>query len=209
VTEANSRLYVDYWWYLRYNNFGRYGVAELCHNRVLALRQCFDHEGDWEGVTVITDDRDHERAAYVGFAQHDGVHRRAAKDLPLQGQRPQVFVAQGSHASYSKACPSGCGQIKTVLGIRLPETNTDGAVPWGRNEDGECPASSPCLRALAGQPWKAYAGLWGSQKCRLRKRKCVLTKGPRSPALQQRYRAPWCYAEKGVKTLQCDGKFRE
>jgi hypothetical protein len=38
VSQAGASIAIDYWWFLRYN-------ALFPH----------DHEGDWEGVTVITD----------------------------------------------------------------------------------------------------------------------------------------------------------
>jgi hypothetical protein len=55
VTQSNNRFYIDYWWFLRYNNFYKSGPGLSCKsNFARANGICDEHEGDWEGVTVVT-----------------------------------------------------------------------------------------------------------------------------------------------------------
>ncbi|MFN0155852.1 MAG: hypothetical protein ACKVUT_15885, partial [Gaiella sp.] len=56
------------------------------------------HEGDWEAVTVVLDDR--ERPLLVGLSSHCGGLRRAWRDAPRRGTHPLAYVAKGSHANY-------------------------------------------------------------------------------------------------------------
>jgi hypothetical protein len=66
-----------------------------------------DHEGDWEFVQVLfeADTADEALASTpvgVGYAQHTGGERAGwdDDDLEREGDRPVVYAAKGSHASY-------------------------------------------------------------------------------------------------------------
>ncbi|MDP9228633.1 MAG: hypothetical protein M3M99_06205, partial [Actinomycetota bacterium] len=209
VTGANGRFYVDYWWFFRFNNFPRVEKATGCQGGSLtAPVPCSDHEGDWEGVTVVTSADDSEAIEYVAYAAHTGTFRYAAPQLDLQGPydtRPIVYVANGSHASYPDSC-AGVGLLKcrqleqiTPLSARLPEGRHDGLSAWGRNTGKECEAPPECLAHLpppaisgARDSWNAYAGVWG-RVCRPgRDPGCAVASGPFSPGQQERYQAPWC-----------------
>ena len=188
VTEANGRVYLDYWWFLRFNRFDRLDrtLTAACRGRVA----CLDHEGDWEGVTVVTAPRRSDLIQYVGMASHAHVFRFTA-DQVVRGGRPVVFVARGSHASYPDSCTK-CWQPGG-----LPEASTDGTVPWGRNDDSACfrAGEEPCLIELpaADRPgsWNAYPGRWGSRECA--GGDCRFGHGPKSPGAQRRYLRPWCF----------------
>ena len=58
------------------------------------------HEGDWEAVTVLLDERG--RPATVGTSRHCGGARRAWAKVEKRGTRPVVYSALGSHALYFK-----------------------------------------------------------------------------------------------------------
>jgi MFS family permease len=205
VTRANDRVYADYWWFLRYNHFAGRGLDDICARRIARkVIGCFDHEGDWEGVTAVTKVGDDQSLEFVDLAAHSGVHRIAASELITKGARPVIFIAQGSHASYRRPCPKRCRQLDRKLGIKLPETNTDGRIPWGRNSDAACGEPVPtCLLPLP-STWRAFKGWWGSPHC-LSTRSCRNEFGPKSPAIQRRYRLPWCHSGAG-RRLACDGK---
>jgi uncharacterized membrane protein YqjE len=205
VVNANGRYYVDYWWFLRYNRFAHAGAGSLCKQPLQrALVKCFDHEGDWEGVTAVTVPGRATQLASVGYASHDGVYRHAASDLERSDQRPEVFVAQGSHASYHVPCPQRCAQPAKKYGIAVPETNTDGSKLWGRNSDEDCFGSTPsCLQPLPARSWNAFEGRWGSRICK--PGNCRLELGPDTPSKQQRYKVPWCARGAGHQ-LVCDGE---
>jgi hypothetical protein len=197
VLVANRRLYVDYWWFYRYNDFQRYPLLTECEDRRFVV-QCSDHEGDWEGVTAVTaPDRD-DRLDYVAFGQHEGTFRVAGRDLELSGGRPVVYVARGSHASYPVPCLEACAQGRRVLNRPLPEESSSGTAAWVRNGDAMCREGPICLRPLLsdGEPWGAWPGLWGRSAA-------GEPVAPRSPLLQGRAQQPWCSIRWVVHVCDC------
>jgi hypothetical protein len=205
VTLSNQRYYIDYWWFFRFNHFQ--GFSATC---AVPSKLCDEHEGDWEGVTLVTPPNDDQSLDYAVYAAHKGLFRYPADQLRLQdGLRPEVFVAYGSHASYPQPCPSFCSQPIAIAGlVDTPETNTDGQSPWERNDD-SCPANAPgsCLLALPApetdpQAWTAWPGLWGAT-CGERCGHPSNPQSPASPGQQSRFQAPWCSTVNGV--LTCDG----
>jgi Vacuolar protein sorting-associated protein 62 len=196
VTKAGQRTYVDYWWYLRFNDFGKAAIRKFCASSIQRrLIGCFNHEGDWEGVTVVSAKNRPEQLAFVDMSSHEGVFRYAAAELERDGSRPIVYVANGSHASYPHPCLRTCKQPDG----RLPETNSDGRAPWGANE--VC-LPGTCLIALPARSFNAFAGRWGSPVCE--PGRCMFAAGPKSPSRQRRYKRPWCFTSSG-RRLTCDG----
>jgi hypothetical protein len=210
VTESNDRFYIDYWWFLRFNHFSKSGPQISCQSQIARENGvCDEHEGDWEGITVVTPPDDDKQIAYVVYAAHKGTFRYTASQLHLEGgTRPFVYVGQGSHASYPKAClTGGCTQpsgLAAVGLVDLPEGNYNGKAGWARNNEA-CPpnALGSCLQSLVLQPWTNWPGQWGAG--------CGDTCGgapgassPRSPGLQARYQTPWCSTQTGV--FSCDGR---
>lgn len=195
VTWSNDRFYIDYWWFLRFNHFAQ--TERVCPIRLF----CGEHEGDWEGVTLVTQPDDDQRLDYVVYAMHNHTFRYPAKELLGAGGRPEVFVANGSHASYPEACARHCKQRITYKGLAyLPEERADGTESWVRNRDDCGPgATESCLLPLPvseqGLPtWTTWPGLWGAScgSCRADR-----PNGPKSPGLQPRFRTPWCTTQAG------------
>jgi len=203
VTSSNQRFYIDYWWFLRFNHFN------LTNCSISDTGVCDEHEGDWEGVTLVTAPEDEDTLDYVVYAAHKGTFRYPASRLERRDGQPVVYVANGSHASYPRACRGTilCFQPNVLVGpIDVPETDIDGRRPWARNED-ECPPdrAGSCLLALPdpepGQSvWTNWAGLWGAT-CGKR---CAAPhpQSPDSPGRQGRFEHPWCSAQNG--SLTCD-----
>jgi hypothetical protein len=195
---AGDELFIDYWWFLRYNDFP---AADLGRCRLLLSafpKLCGDHEGDWEGITVVTD-LPPTRVRYAIFAQHDGRLRIDPHFADRKRKHVSVYVAQGSHAAYASACRRRPGRIFCTQPNGLPEGFHDGERPWGRNDDGECAQEPGCVRLIprvgtdhAGEPllyaasWNAWPGRWGF--CARGEARCG--NGPRSPGLQARYQRP-------------------
>jgi hypothetical protein len=212
VTNANGRYYVDYWWLMRFNHFDRFGVDKTCPRPV---DSCDEHEGDWEGVTAVTKPGDDASLDYVVYAAHKGTFRYAASELGLnpgptaERTRPDVYVAQGSHAAYPIPCIGGCEEpaALAVNGIAdLPEMNFNGRQDWERNPEGDAcgERETACLRALATPEtdrvtWTDWAGLWGATS---RGRHAHGAQSPQSPGLQSRYKRPYCALQDGIQT--CD-----
>ena len=198
VTRQDRRVFVDYWWFLRYNHFPLpLGPRGPCGGRPTPKSQ---HEGDWEGVTVVTKFGKPEELDYVVYSAHGhGFRYRGIAAKP--NERPTVFVACGSHASYPRGCAAtrGCRQTSACRpnpcrqeASDIAEAPADGARRWHRNDDAECfdARKSACLLPFPAQPataeqatlpaeWTAWAGRWGNAR------------GPRSPARQGRFIDPW------------------
>jgi hypothetical protein len=216
VTRSNDRYYVDYWWFLRFNDFYRSQPALVCHSpAAIASSVCDQHEGDWEGVTVVTPPDSSDELDYVVYAAHKGTFRYTASELGLHGgTRPDVFLARGSHAAYPKACArADCEQPAALAAeglVRLPEGRFDGKSPWERNDE-DCGADVPtsCLLSLprtdegGPSPWTVWAGQWGAG-CEDACAPLTGVLSPRSPGVQQRYQTPSCSLQGSAQT--CDGK---
>jgi hypothetical protein len=167
VTRRVRRIAIDYWWFERYND--------------LLLDQ---HEGDWEGVTVIVDAAA-RHVVSTHFAAHAGIWRYADAVSRLdRGRHVRVYVARGSHAAYPRPCRrTPCEQTESVL----PEGRSDGASPWIANDPEVCHRS--CVRLLpqaGGMPasWDAWDGIWGTSPL-------SFFRSPRTPAFQRRYQRPF------------------
>jgi hypothetical protein len=193
VTRQDRRVFIDYWWFLRYNHFPLpVGPGGPCGGRPTPKSQ---HEGDWEGVTVVTKFGRPRELDYVIFSAHGHPFRYRGLQSEPQGRRPVVYVACGSHAGYPRPCASrrGCRQTKACrpnpcrdpLSL-LAEAPSDGKSPWHRNSDAACFTTTPCLlpfpadeRTAAPTGWTAWQGRWGNKR------------GPRSPARQGHFIDPW------------------
>ncbi len=141
--------WLQYWFWLYYNPKNLFGFGK--------------HEGDWEMIQVgLGADGEPEAAAY---AQHDSGEARpwGEPDLDLvpgDPQRPLVYVAPLSHASYFKP-----GTHVYLLGIDHPF------------EDG--PARE--LPVVPFGPWVYWLGKWGNTERTIARR---IGGGPSSPAHQ-------------------------
>jgi hypothetical protein len=173
VTQGATRTAIDYWWFMRFNNFS----IDL-------------HEGDWEGVTVITDAAG-KRVRAVDYAAHASVWRYRDGVARLDGGRhPRVYVARGGHASYPRPCRALCHQTSSAL----PEGRFDGRRAWVANVPATC--AGRCVRLLpqdaAGAPasWNAWNGRWGVVRS-------ALFAPPLTPAFQDRYRNPFAAGHTG------------
>ena len=114
------------------------------------------------------------------------------------GQRPLVFVALNSHASYAAPCRSACKQIARP---RFKERR-DGLLSWTNNDANGC--ALDCLHPLPvdanGTPasWNSFPGRWGAQNCILFGSYCDVQKAPLSPSFQRRYRDPACVPKRCI-----------
>lgn len=194
--------YIDYWWYLPYNPSL---TGWMCSPGFSVIDfDCFDHESDWEGVTVEVATVG-EAPPAVYYAQHTHVVRQTWSELKQHwkglGQdsmveaegahHPLVFVARASHASYPYPCDAVyCHETNSPL----PEGRYRGESAWTGDEDEVC--AGACLKALPvtryGRPasWNAFSGPWGTQTCIVHGTFCDRGEAPHSPAFQWRYEHP-------------------
>jgi hypothetical protein len=213
-TSHEGRWYWDYWWLYRYNDYT--GPLSKCNSHL-----CSDHEGDWEGVTVITTPTLKPEIVGLVYAAHRNRVLVEGPTMPLGNGHPLAFVAEGTHATYPYRCAGGCRQYASLPGIgRIWEDPHDGAIAWGGNDDRDC-AAYHCVRPLpergdaadsalpnAGR-WAGWPGQWGStchKGC-----ESTLTElqgSPRSPGLQARFRCPWAPTDRALPALDGSGLSR-
>jgi Vacuolar protein sorting-associated protein 62 len=89
VLRVKNRIDLQYWLWYPYNDYSP---------TVPAGEVWQVHEGDWESVSVILDQK--ARPLFVGLSKHCAGIRRGWADVSRQGARPIVYVALGSHAHY-------------------------------------------------------------------------------------------------------------
>jgi VPS62-like protein len=90
VVDSSGRRWLQYWFFYFYNDF----------NLIGSLLGAGRHEGDWEMIQLrLAEDSAPDRAVYAQH-KHAGVRAWDQVDLFPGTQRPIVYVARGSHASY-------------------------------------------------------------------------------------------------------------
>jgi lysophospholipase L1-like esterase len=195
----DNAIYLDYWWYLARNPGGGVGGALCGPGFVIAGVTCFDHQSDWEGVTVILDgDARGGPPVAVTYAQHEfrvrytwealdqawdspspgreGVRTRFGKGINT-GARPLVFVARGTHASYPIPCREvECPDSPSILDVPFPtpssEKRHNGGRPWAGNKEEDC--QRLCLEAFATRDGGRVRARWNAFSGRWGSPTCVL-----------------------------------
>jgi hypothetical protein len=148
-----------------------------------------DHEGDWEFIQLLFEADSVEQAltvepSAVGYAQHTGGERSGWNDSKLEkeGDRPIVYPAKGSHASYY-------GQA-----LYLGRSGREG---FGcDNTDGATERLDPAVVLLPDEvsdpedplAWLAFQGRWGQ-------RESGFFNGPTGPFAKARWTAPVAWQE--------------
>lgn len=130
VRRQDGRTWLQYWAFLPDNPQDR------------GILRSGRHEGDWEFSQVgLGSD---QQPTTITVAQHkwaEGCPWTTARRI---GQRPVLYLANGSHATYLTAGEHGR--------------------PWPDPDDearGDGPRTDPRLLRLDGQPWLRWAGRWG------------------------------------------------
>lgn len=90
AVESKGRWWLQYWFFYFFNDF----------NLIGHLVRAGLHEGDWEMIQLRLGED--EKPDYAVYAQHNGaeVRRWDQVDVLPGTERPLVYVARGSHASY-------------------------------------------------------------------------------------------------------------
>jgi hypothetical protein len=210
VTQGNRRLlYLDYWWYLA-DNPARSAKGAFCGAGLVIIGvTCFDHQSDWEGVTVVLERvSDSWTPIAAHYAQHEAVVRYdwnalrrhwdtdeeladLRERLADSADRPVVFVASGTHASYARRCRESCEQVATGL----EEKRTNGDRVWVGDDTAVCLRVScllPLPTASGGRgpaSWNAFRGSWGRRRCAWTYY-CESGTPPPAPGQQDRYEDP-------------------
>lgn len=123
LRHAGDLLHIDYWWYFRFNVSPVKTWAMCLSGFSVTERSCYDHESDWEGVTITVrrippdDNALPPPPESVTYAGHNWRFRFRWSQLEARwrelltpdfgvdtGIRARVYVAFGSHASYPLPC---------------------------------------------------------------------------------------------------------
>jgi len=151
VHGGDGKLWLQYWLFYYFNAFAP-GV----------------HEGDWEMVQVGLDANNNpDKAAY---AQHGDGQRCDWPSVERSGQRPVVYVADASHASYFGSDRIPIGHI---------EDSADGL-------GGSLDLADLEEIATAGPLWVAWPGRWGDSD--------TSPNGPRFQTPQSKWSDPTAWA---------------
>lgn len=157
--------YLDYWYFYRYNYFGSLPVAND-----------FNHEADWESVTVAPTQATRRTFDFASFSAHgtwysylrdylscdNGSAGSCGSESNKIGHRVNAFVTNGDHAGYGVSCsewfPGTCLQADMK-----PERGHDGAVHWGADRltqfDPNVGWSNPAVAN-----WVDWPGKWGRER---------------------------------------------
>jgi hypothetical protein len=155
--EANGRVWLQYWLWYFYNDYQlSFAVGT--------------HEGDWEMVQYRMDDAGGHPDIGV-YAQHRYGEMRPWEEIERVGERPVVYVARGSHASYFEA-----GFHQTEAWYDLAD---------GKRRQPE----RPTLEILGTDepPWTRWPGRWGDT---LPRDKTFESNSPTGPGAKKQWRDP-------------------
>lgn len=147
------------------------------------------HEGDWEAVTVLLDERG--RPAEVGASRHCSGARRAWTKVERRGARPVVYSALGSHALYfrpgrylqeRKCWPDVALRIFAAYGVEIADHAARGRV-----------LSPRVLRVTRTTPaWMRFPGRFGEeQHMHFPEATFRFGAGPHGPAFHDLWRRPF------------------
>ena len=130
---VRARVFYDY----RPGSHVTYWLFYAFNDAPTGITGAFDHEGDWERISVRLDDRN--RATDVAFFAHNGHCTLPWDQVATSRGHPVVYSANGTHASYPTAGRHGFDE--TAQG---PRWNT-----WRR------------LRDVRARAWYGFGGAWG------------------------------------------------
>jgi hypothetical protein len=128
--EYSPRRYVTYWFFYAFND-------------APPPTNVFDHEGDWERISVQLDS--HDKPVTVAYYQHDGYCTVPWSQAGRHRGHPLAFSAKGTHATYPRA-----GSFAIADGLATDTTNRGDGWATYQNVDN-----------ARTQGWFGFGGAWG------------------------------------------------
>ena len=148
------------------------------------------HEGDWEMIQLLFDAADAEEAlgedpVSVGYSQHEGAEGADWQDDKLElvdGRRPVVYPAAGSHANFFESALyiGSSGE----QGVGCDDTRG----PHLELEPKVVTIPSDGSAASAALPWLTFEGRWGELQD-------AFFNGPTGPNLKRQWTEPVTWSE--------------
>jgi hypothetical protein len=157
AVEAGGHLWLQYWFFYFYNDY----------NLALGIGL---HEGDWEMIQLRIHDGAPDLAVY---AQHRQAEKRPwaqVHKVPGDPNRPMVYVARGSHASYFEP------------GFHETEA-------WYDLADGKRNSPRTTLEIVTDDDpaWIGWPGMWGDTRARVGG---IDQPSPRGPSAHEQWTNP-------------------
>jgi hypothetical protein len=174
-----------------------------------AALTCFDHQSDWEGVTVILDGNGQSVNRWPSTAEHDGTIRYSkggpatAVSRRVQGRRtserdPPARVLRPRHAPLTRWRATSTRALARGAGIRdrrRSGTSRTAAASMVREHRWRlrrrCVVALPPRRGAPSPRAGTRGGEWGTARC-VWGSFCSSADPPHSPGKQGRYQHPWC-----------------
>jgi microsomal dipeptidase-like Zn-dependent dipeptidase/predicted acylesterase/phospholipase RssA len=193
-TVHDETTYLDYWVFYNYNDSPSLSALTCISGISIADATCFDHEGDWEGLTVVlAPGQTSGPPKAVIYAAHSGTALFDWDAMPGQakeGERPVAWVAYGSHASYPFPCGEQAHRSCRQLDSDIPDGQRDGlGKPWNCGAD--CLKPFPQFPDGRMKSWATFPGRWGQAVCTRGLTLCTRSEGPPTPTYQTRFTKPW------------------
>lgn len=129
--EYSAHHYITYWFFYAFND-------------APAPINSWDHEGDWERVSIQLDSSDN--ALTVAYYQHSGYCTLPWSQAPEKNSHPLAYSALGTHATYSRA-----GTFSIADG--LAKDTTGAGASWATYNNSLIDARA--------QGWYGFGGAWG------------------------------------------------
>jgi len=177
AVEHNGRLWLQYWFWYFYNDY------QLAFDAGL-------HEGDWEMVQLRMHPEEDQPDLAV-YAQHRYGEKRSWRDVRKDGERPLVYVARGSHASYFEA------------GFHQTEA-------WYDLADGRRPAPEIELDLVRADShaWMLWKGRWGDTKPSSHDKVGLHSNSPTGPSAKKQWAKPNDWLDDATETKLVEGQER-
>jgi hypothetical protein len=147
------------------------------------------HEGDWEAVSVVLDQKGTPLAA--GYSQHSKGQRREWARVPKQGLRPLVYVALGSHANFF-SIGTHPFDPRAVDPAVISVLKAYGIMPADLTGRGKTIRPKLVHVSDVAPVWMKYAGAWGETGYVSLPDRSPLASGlgPRGPAFHAQWQNP-------------------
>lgn len=159
-------LYLQYWFFYSFNDVKGISPSHL-------FQKCGNHQGDWEHISLKINlskfTEAQETGSYLSaieeiyFAQHarnQYSERKFKKtydsDVFFSGTHVEVFIARGSHASYSQPNKGKGFELMKIFGKQYYDIADGKGISLN---------TSTHLIDMATQPWSKFAGKWGEITC--------------------------------------------
>ena len=167
-----DKLALQYWLYYTYNDWNNL------------------HEGDWEMIQLVFDASSAEEAldeepVSVGYSQHEGAESAEWDEEKLElvdGRRPVVYPAAGSHANFFDAALFVGSSAEQGVGC------DDTRGPHVEHEPEVVTIPSDPDAARADFPWISFEGRWGELQD-------AFFNGPTGPNLKTQWTEPITWSE--------------